>query len=276
VISTLEKHFGHIEYPGLNWEDFAVTDGYLRTRSDAGQNSRKQFAVPFEDSQEAYLTYQFYLEPGFDAGDGNGGRVVSSTGVKLPGLAGGTPELNTGGHHTAGGFTGRLMIRGTRKSDGDNRKAREGLGLSAYIYGQEINNSSINHGFGRDYLFLNGFDAQPFTGLKSGKSSGVGDPRIWDLPVGEWVTVVLGYRVDGDNGWFRAWTASGTDPLAPRLELNNVNWVGNSGPQTIDSLLFQNFWGGQGGEWYPDNVSYMRFRDFAVYESQNDALAAAR
>ena len=282
VRSNLGQQFGSVLYGGSqnNWDDFAVVsnsgDTYLRTRSNVGNDSHKQFVSRFDQVQEAYLVYSFYLEPGFDAGDGKGSAVVHSTGIKMPGLILGHPAQNTGGKHTEGGFTGRLMIRGTRKSDGVNTSTREGLSLAAYIYGQEIAGQDIASGYGEDYLFLNGFNTTAFEGLQGGKHEGIGDPRIWDLQVGTWVTVVLGYRVDGDNGWFKAWTSSGGGSLQPRLHVPNVNWTGDGATQGIDRLLFQQFWGGNGSEWYPDTESYMRFKDFGVYTSESAALAAAR
>ncbi len=282
MTNSLEAAFGDLTNRGSsNWDDWAVVShasgNFLRTRSGTGNNSQKQFNVPIPASQESYLVYSFFLEPGFDAGDGNGsdGQPSWGTGIKLPGLMRGSPGDNTGGNHTAGGFSGRLMIRGTN-SDGFNYEPRDGLSLAAYVYGQEINNQNIASGFGEDYYFLNGFGATPFEGINNGTNQGVGDPRIWDLEVGQWVTVVLGYRVDGDNGWFKAWTSTGGGALQPRLHIPNVNWTGGNRTDGPDSLIVQNFWGGSGSVWYPDSVSYMRFRDFAVFTSEADALAFAR
>lgn len=283
VLDTIGSEFGQLRFSGSsNWDDFAVVDdpsgAYLRTRSNTGNNSQKQFNIPITQASESYLVYSFFLEPGFDAGDGNRshGAPSHSTGIKLPGLILGNPSDNTGGNHTPGGFSGRLMIRGTRKSDGDHTAPRQGLSLAAYIYGQEINNQSIASGFGRDYFFLDGFSSSPFEGISRGHHEGVGDPRIWDLEVGQWVTVVLGYRVDGDNGSFRAWTKTGNGPLTQQLHIPNVNWAGGNSKAGPDSILLQNFWGGSGSVWYPDSTSYMRFKDFAVFNSQADALAWAR
>lgn len=280
---ALTAQFGRIDYEASsNWGNVSlVTDpsgDYIRTRSEIGSNSRQQFNVGFEPAREAYLVYRFMLEPGFDAGDGDGseGSPVWGTGVKMPGLMRGRPAENTGGAHTRGGFSGRLMIRGTRKSDGRNDRSREGLSLAAYVYGQSIDGRSITSGYGEDYYFLDGFGATPFEGIESGMHEGVGDPRIWDLTEGRWVTVVLGYRVDGEDGWFKAWTKTeGVDAVPqPRLFVPHIDWTGgNEGP---DSLLFQQFWGGKGSVWYPDSVSYMRFRDFAVFTSESDALIHAR
>jgi hypothetical protein len=285
VTAALESQFPTLKYEsGSNWDDISIvqdpTGDYLRTRSNVGDNSRKQFNAPIPISNETYLVYRFYLEPGFDAGDGNGdeGSPVWGTGIKMPGLMRGNPADNTGGNHTSGGFSGRLMIRGTRKSDGANDKAREGLSLGAYIYGQEIDNANITSGYGEDYFLLDGFGSHPFEGIDSGKREGVGDPRIWDLEVGRWVTVVLGYRVDSDDGWFKAWTMTeGIDAVPkPRLHVPRVNWMGSGPNQGADSLLFQQFWGGSGSVWYPDSTSYMRFKDFGVYVRETDALEAAR
>ncbi len=276
-----------VQFPGLrdyasNHEDLEIVTSdepaYLRYRSDVGNNSRTQFQVPIEDQTESYLVYRFMLEPGFDAGDGDGsdGSPSWGTGVKLPGLMRGDAADNTGGNHTAGGFSGRLMIRGTRKSDGRSGLPREGITLSSYIYAQSIDGLDVASGFGRDYYFLNGFSQQPFEGIRSGLSEGVGDERIWDLPVGKWITVVLGYRVDGENGWFKAWTAvDGVDRSpAERLFVPSIDWSG--GTDGADSLLFQVFWGGSGPVWYPDSLSYVRFKDFGVFTDERDALHAAR
>ena len=278
VSRALEAQFGDLRYEhNANWDDFSIvsdpTGDFLRARSNVGNNSQKQWNAPIEPHQESYLVYQLYLEPGFDAGDGNNsdGSPSWGTGIKLPGLARGNPGANTGGNHTAGGFSGRLMIRGTN-SDGDSGAPRDGISLAAYIYGQEIDNRSIASGFGRDYYFLDSFASEPFEGISRGTFEGVGDPRIFDLPTGEWVTLVLGYRVDGDNGWFRAWTKTGNGALTPRLDIPNLNWTGGNGTQGPDSLFFSNFWGGSGSVWYPDSVSFMRFRDFAVFDNQSDAL----
>ncbi|MDW3178133.1 MAG: hypothetical protein R8J94_12150 [Acidimicrobiia bacterium] len=283
VTAALESQFSRLTYTGGgNWDDIAVVSDpsgdYIRTRSNVGDNSRKQWNAPIDITKETYLVYRFYLEPGFDAGDGakNEGSPVWGTGIKMPGLMRGSPADNTGGNHSAGGFSGRLMIRGTRKSDGANDKTREGLSLSAYVYAQSIDGQNVASGFGEDYLFLNGFGAEPFEGLENGKHEGVGDPRIWDLQVGKWTTVVLGYRVDGNNGWFKAWTMTDGGSLQPRLHIPKVNWMGNGGTQGADSIIFQQFWGGSGSVWYPDSVSYMRFKDFGVYTSEAQALAAAR
>ena len=282
VTRALSAQFGDLRYVHpSNWEDFSVVSDsggdYLRVRSDVGSNSQKQFNAPIEPSQETYLVYQFYLEPGFDAGDGNNsdGSPSWGTGIKLPGLMRGNPGDNTGGNHTAGGFSGRLMIRGTN-SDGLNGAPRDGLSLAAYVYGQEIDNQNIASGFGEDYYFLDGFDSEPFEGITGGTHEGVGDPRIWELQTGKWVTVVLGYRVDGDNGFFKAWTKTGNSALTENLHIPNVNWTGGNSTAGADSILFQNFWGGKGSVWYPDSVSYMRYRNFDVFTSQADALAAAR
>lgn len=285
VESSLRAQFSGIEKSSdKNWDDISIvhhaSGDYLRTRSNVGDDSRKQWNVPIEIAKEQYLVYSFYLEPGFDAGDGNNddGSPVSSTGIKMPGLMRGSPGANTGGNHTEGGFSGRLMIRGTRKSDGNHTKSREGLSLGAYIYGQEINGVDVTKGFGENYYFLDGFGSTPFEGIGRGMHEGAGDPRIWDLEVGHWVTVVLGYRVDNDNGWFKVWTMTeGIDSAPrPRLHVPNINWMGSGSNQGADSMLFQQFWGGSGSVWYPDSVSYMRFKDFGVYTSQSDALVAAR
>lgn len=281
VLGALESEFGPVRFahPG-NWDDFALVQdpggSYLRTRSNIGDSSQKQFNITVPEASESYLVYSFFLEPGFDAGSANTLATTHSTGIKLPGLMRGSPAENTGGNHTEGGFSGRLMIRGTRKSDGLNYQPREGLSLAAYVYGQEIADQAINSGFGRDYYFLNGFDADPFQGLSTGLHQGVGDPRIWDLPVGEWVTLVLGYRVDGDDGWFKAWTKTGDGQLRPALHVPEVNWTGGDRTAGPDSLLFQNFWGGKGDVWYPDSTSYIRFKDFNVFHAESAALAHAR
>lgn len=283
VTKSLESQFGSLVYSGdANWDDFAVVNDpsgdYIRTRSNVGNNSRKQFNARIPVAKETYLVYRFYLEPGFDAGDGNGSEGSPSwgTGIKMPGLMRGNPVANTGGNHTAGGFSGRLMIRGTRKSDGEASSPRQGLTLAAYVYGQKIDGQSIASGYGEDYYFLNGFGAKPFEGINNGTHEGVGDPRIWDLQVGKWTTVVLGYRVDGDNGWFKAWTMTDGGSLQPRLHIPRVNWMGNGGEQGADSMIFQQYWGGSGSVWHPDSVSHMRFKDFGVYNSEAAALAAAR
>ncbi|MFT7475346.1 MAG: hypothetical protein ACI81L_002284 [Verrucomicrobiales bacterium] len=283
VESALETQFPNLRYASdSNWDDYAIVSDpngdYLRTRSNIGDNSRKQWNVSIPVSNEQYLVYRFYLEPGFDAGDGNGseGRPVWGTGIKMPGLMRGTPGASTGGSHSPEAFSGRLMIRGTRKSDGSNSEQREGLSLGAYIYGQKIDGKSIASGYGEDYYFLNGFGSKPFSGLNNGTHEGVGDPRIWDLEVGKWTTVVLGHRVDGDNGWFKAWTMTDGGSLQPRLHIPRVNWMGSGENQGADSLIFQQYWGGSGSVWHPDSVSYMRFKDFGVYTSQADAMAAAR
>lgn len=285
VEAVLESQFpGLEEVSGSNWEDVAIVSDpsgdYLRTRSNVGDASRKQWTAPIPTSAESYLVYRFFLEPGFDAGDGNGsdGSPVWGTGVKMPGLLRGETAGNTGGNHSADGFSGRLMIRGTRKSDGETSSSREGLSLTAYIYGQEIDGKNIGSGFGEDYYLLDGFDARPFEGLNAGKHEGVGDPRIWDLEVGRWVTVILGYNVDGDNGWFKAWTMTdGIDTApVPRLHIPRVKWMDEGADQGADALLFQQFWGGSGSVWYPDSVSYMRFKDFAVYTNEADALSAVQ
>ena len=283
VTRALSSDFGALSYTGsTNWDDFAVVrDGngsYIRTRSNVGNNSQKQFSVPVAPAQESYLVYSFFLEPGFDAGDGNrsDGQPVWGTGIKLPGLALGNPSQNTGGNHNAGGFTGRLMIRGTLDSAGSVGQPRDGLSLVAYVYGQQYQNQNINHGFGRDFYFLNGHGATPFEGINDGGHEGAGDPRIWDLREGQWVTVVLGYRVDGDNGWFKAWTKTGNGPLQENLFVRNLNWTGDGRTAGPDQILFQNFWGGSGSVWYPDSTSYMRFKDFGVFHSQSAALSFAR
>ena len=167
------------------------------------------------------------------------------------------------------------MIRGTN-SAGSTAAPRDGLSLAAYIYGQEINDESIANGFGRDYFFLDGFETVPFEGIEDGTNEGVGDPRIWELEEGKWITVVLGYRVDGDNGWFKAWTMTEGERLQQRLFVDNINWTGGELTDGADYLLVQQFWGGDGEVWYPDGASYTRFRDFGVYTSEADALAAAR
>ena len=281
VEQAISDQFGDLDYVGGTIEDVSIVDDpsgdYLLTRSGVGNDSRKQWNVLLPEAQESYLVYRFLLEPGFDAGDGDGseGSPAALTGVKLPGLMRGDPGDNTGGNHVAGGFSGRLMIRGT-ESSGSTSAPRDGLTLSAYIYGQEIDDQSISSAFGRDYFFLDGFDSTPFRGIEPGTFEGVGDPRIFDLEEGEWVTLVLGYRVDGDNGWFKAWASTGEGPLTERLFVPNINWTGGDGTAGADSILFQQFWGGSGSVWYPDEVSYTRFKDFAVFTNEADALNAAR
>ena len=168
------------------------------------------------------------------------------------------------------------MIRGTLDSPGSVAQPRDGLSLAAYVYGQQYQNQNINHGFGRDFYFLNGHGATAFEGIRDGGSQGAGDPRIWDLREGQWVTVVLGYRVDGDNGWFKAWTKTGNGPLRENLFVRNLNWTGDGRAAGPDQILFQNFWGGSGSVWYPDSTSYIRFKDFGVFHSQSAALSFAR
>ena len=167
------------------------------------------------------------------------------------------------------------MIRGTN-SEGSTTAPRDGLTLAAYMYGQEIADRDIAFGFGRDYYFLDGFEAQAFQGINDGIEGGVGDPRIWALEEGEWITVVLGYRVDGDDGWFKAWTAGEGERLEQRLHVQDVNWTGGDNTDGPDALFFQQLWGGQGEAWYPDSVTFTRFKDFGVYTTETDALAAAR
>ncbi len=282
VRSALEDIFGPVKYANSeNWHNLAVvedpTGDYIRYRSNVGNNSRQQFNVPIVPSQESYLVYRFQLEPGFDAGDGDGSHGSPSwgTGIKMPGLMRGGPAANTGGNHTEGGFSGRLMIRGTRHSDGRNDLPREGISLAAYVYGQRIDGANITSGFGEDYYFLDGFDTTPFEGIRSGINGGVGDPRIWDLEVGRWVTVVLGYRVEGGNGWFKAWTMTeGIDAAPqPRLFIDKIDWTGGwEGP---DSLLMQQYYGGSGPVWHPDTESYIRFKDFGVFRNETSALSFA-
>jgi len=282
VVSALEEQFRALSYVGApNWDDVSIVEDssgdYIRTRSNVGDNSKKQWNVPVPVTKESYLVYRFMLEPGFDAGDGNGdqGMSVSNTGIKMPGLARGHPANNTGGNHAAGGFTGRLMIRGTCKSSGTNKSPRDGIALAAYIYGQQIGGESINSGWGQDYYLLDGFASTPFSGLGNGFDGGCGDPRIWNLPTGKWVTVVLGYRVDSTNGWFKAWTMVDGGSLRERLFVQNIDWMG-PGEQGVDSMMWQQFWGGSGSAWYPDSVSYMRFKDFGVFRTVGEAIAAAR
>jgi len=283
VQGAFEEQFGSLSYVSQrNWDDFSIVEDssgdYIRTRSNVGDNSQKQWNVPVPITKESYLVYRFMLEPGFDAGDGNGdqGMSVSNTGIKLPGLARGHPANNTGGNHAAGGFTGRLMIRGTCKSSGTINSQRDGIALAAYIYGQQIGGEPINSGWGEDYYLLDGFGSTPFSGLGNGFDNGCGDPRIWNLPTGKWVTVVLGYRVDSTNGWFKAWTmVDGVDSTPrERLSIPNIDWMG-AGEQGVDSMMWQQYWGGSGSAWYPDSVSYMRFKDFGVFRTAGEAIAAA-
>lgn len=281
-LNIISPQFGTFPHSGRNnFENLSIVDDpagrSLQYRSSVGNSSHIQFSSAIPVHQETYLVYRFKLEEGFDAGDGAGqeGMPSHSTGIKLPGLMRGSPAANTGGNHTAGGFSGRLMIRGTRKSDGVNSAPREGISIGAYIYGQRINGQNIASGFGRSYYFLDGFESQPFLGHSSGLSEGVGDPRIWDLEEDRWVTLVLGYRVDNGNGWFKAWTKTEgiDDQVNPSLFIPNIDWTGGS--EGADNLLFQNFWGGQGSVWHPDKASNILYRDFAVFTDEADAIAFA-
>ncbi len=281
-LNILRPEFGNFRFSGNeNFNNFSIVDDpagrSLQYRSTPGTSSHVQFSAAVPENQESFLVYRFKLEEGFDAGDGNGdeGKPSHSTGIKLPGLLRGSPAANTGGNHTAGGFSGRLMIRGTRKSDGVNSAPREGLALSAYIYGQNIGGQNIASGFGRSFYFLDSFESKPFLGQGSGQFEGVGDPRIEDLEEDKWVTLVLGYRVDGNNGWFKAWTKTEgqADTVSPNLFIPNVDWTGGSAG--ADNLLVQNFWGGKGSVWHPDSSSNIRYRDFAVFTEEADAIAFA-
>ena len=167
------------------------------------------------------------------------------------------------------------MIRGTN-SEGSTTAARDGLSLGAYIYGQEIEDQSIASGFGQDYYFLDGFQSQAFEGINDGIEGGVGDPRIWELQEGEWVTLVLGYRVDGDDGWFKAWTGTENERLQQRLYIPNINWAGGESTAGPDSLFFQQFWGGSGDAWYPDSESFTRFKDFGAVSYTHLTLPTKR
>jgi len=274
-----------------NWDDVAiVADGagdYLRTRSNTGDNSRKAWAVEFADETTAFLTYSVMFEStggsshtsddGFDWGDGNAGTPKTwSTGGKLPGLVFGSPGDNTGGVLANGAWSGRLMWRGQRKSNGIGGSARESVTLSLYFYGEEANGET-GLGAANTYFFVQDFAESP-TRFGSSGSDGTGDGQYGDsrgmeLKTDVWYHLCLGYHAPNNNtGYFKAWTwEDGVDTAwQEQLHVPDIKWH-ETGTGGIDRLLFQNFWGGATTDWYPDNLAYMRYKNFAAFTTESEA-----
>jgi len=288
IQTTLQEQFAGPFYQsaGSNGDNYATiedaTGDYLRTRRETGGTSAQQWVTPTALNKEVYLQYDIMFEAGFDHGDGTGGRNPFNTTHKLPGMTGGGSAGvggNVGGSHDPEGFTGRIVTRATRKSDGQASLDREGMALSAYIYGFEIDGNSIASGFGEDYYFLDSHATTPFEGITTGLVNGCGDPRIWDMPTGSWITVTVGYRVDGPTGWFKAWTLEqGVDTVhQERLHIPNVQWMNpaNSADEGADGMMFHHFYGGSGAAWYADTESFIRMKNFKVSTTEIEVIGAA-
>ena len=78
-------------------------NGFLRQRyvPSAKGTPVVEFAVPFEEADEMWLSYRVYFEPGWEWARGG----------KLPGLAGGTRPTGGDGGDGTDGFSARLMWR---------------------------------------------------------------------------------------------------------------------------------------------------------------------
>lgn len=248
----------------------------LTTQPSDHNASGAELALPGRRN-EMWLTYRVRFSEMAAFGRN---QKAHSVGGKMPGLASSGPfgRMNgnyTGGNHDDQGFSGRLMWRGWN-SRGQSWEPADGFGFGVYAYDYELA-TDPNQKYGRQIMFrdddqVRNPQRQSFDGENNGTSMGrIGDSGVWLAPVGEWITVTLGYRVgasESDN-WFEAWVSTENEPT-PMLRLrldNGFRWMAPTARQEIDTFLFQSYWGGKGDIWLPDRPAQLSYANIEVHDS---------
>jgi hypothetical protein len=170
----------------------------------------------FANASVLYLRYYIKFQAGFDF----------SRGGKLPGLYGGLPGQESGGHH-AQAFSTRHMWR-EHSVSGSLSDCSATLPCSeVYVYSPQVT---------------------------SGYGSDIGGAWHWQGD-GRWHMVEQ--RVDRATGDITVWY-DGTQVLSATGALGDVSGIPFSG------IFFSTFFGGHDTSWGPSKAEYAYFADFAV------------
>lgn len=254
------------------WED---TGDHFRMFSQPNDHSASGAEFAIDPGEERWLQYDVWFAPDFDFGSDDRAHHVTG---KMPGLGsrGVFSRMNgnhTGGTHSNGGFSGRIVWRGWN-SQGDGNSPADGIALSLYAYHDDGYTRPQGQRYGRDYYFRKaGAEVNPAMYNYSGGTGpgSIGDADVWLLPVGEWITVTVGYSVALGGQGFEAWTSTESDPTpVRRLRLDqsgDFRWLPPSARREVDTFLFQSYWGGGGSEYHPTTMTELRYRRLTVHDS---------
>ena len=172
---------------------------------------------------------------------------------------------HTGSNHDRYGCSARTMLRAWNLSGSGGDPAD---GVTIELYPSHLKRKSDRYAFRK----TNPVNPTRYQGSGTGDGQ-IGDPNIWTMPIGEWVTVICGMGV-GDNHFYRAYTSTETEPVPKlRLELTHAGgwrWMADEARQTLDSWMFQSLYGGSASEseWQPDSESGMlQYKGIRVFDS---------
>lgn len=279
------RRFDLNNIPPARWTDlkkWTQVGDYMSFFSIPGDHSASGAEFDIGDHTEAWLQYQVWFAPDFDFG---ANLSAHSVGGKMPGLASSGPfgKMNgnyTGGNHDDQGHSGRNMWR-AHQSQGRSWEPGDGICMGLYAYDYELAvRPDLKYGRNLMYRKPEANEVNPVAwedaeGGNNGTGPGqIGDPDVWIVPLGEWITVTVGHGVGAANSdnWYEAWVSTESRPepwRALRLEgaTSRFRWMAPNADQKIDTFLFQSYWGGKGDIWLPTRQTEFRYRGIEVHDS---------